>query len=324
MIITPKELQSWIKQGKNFTVFDVRPKKEIKKNPLSKLDSIAGELEEYKEIKGIVVLVCQIGLVTESMIIQNELFDTYSLLGGVEAWTNFIKEKNDLSRWSRQTILDEIGFEGQKKIMNSNVTIIGMGGLGCPAACSLVASGLGTLKIIDGDKIEVSNLHRQHLFRERDIGKKKVLSAKKRLESLSEHVSISAKDIYLNEENGYDLIKNSDIIIDASDNIATRFIIDKLSKKKNIPLVYGALYKFEGHVSIFNVNGSKGYSELFPGTAISSETCNDAGILGMMPSIIGNMQALETIKLIVGIQPNLVGKLMLYNGLLNTTQIIEL
>jgi len=324
MIITPKELQEWFNNGNNFTVLDIRPKKQIKEFPLAELKHITGSIDVLKNINGKVILVCQFGIVTEGIIIEHNLENTYSLLGGVQAWTDFLDEKSDLSRWSRQTVLEEIGLEGQKKIMNAKVAIVGMGGLGCPAAKSLVASGLGYLKIIDGDTIELSNLHRQHLYSERDIGRKKVFCAKKALKNLSSKVFIEANDVFFSEENGYDLIKNSDIIIDASDNISTRQIIDRFSKKANIPMVYGSLYRFEGQVGIFNINGTGGYSELFPKEPSGGESCVDAGIVGMMPGIIGNIQALETIKLITGLKPNLIGKLLLYNGLNHTTQIIEL
>ena len=195
MIITPKELHQWYNSGKKFTVLDVRPKKQISEFPIVELNHISGDLDSIKVLKGSIILICQFGIITEGMIIENNLDNTYSLLGGVRAWNNFCKEKNDLSRWSRQTVLDEIGIKGQKKIINARVAIIGMGGLGCSAAQSLVASGIGYLKIIDGDRIDLSNLHRQYLYSSKDIGKKKVNIAKIALEKLSNQVKIETWDM---------------------------------------------------------------------------------------------------------------------------------
>ena len=324
MIITPRELQQWLNDGKKFTVLDIRPKNQIMEFPIVKLEHISGSLDSIKTLKGSIILICQFGIITEGMIIENNLDNTYSLLGGVQAWNDFLKEKNDLSRWSRQTVLDEIGIEGQKKIINARVAIIGMGGLGCPAAQSLVASGIGYLKIIDGDTIDLSNLHRQHLYSLKDVGKKKVDIAKIALEKLSNQVKIETWDMHLEEKNQVNCMKDIDIIIDATDNISARILIDQISKENNIPMIYGSLYRFEGQVSIFNINDAGGYSELFPETPSGGDTCSEAGTLGMLPNIIGNIQALETIKIITGIKPNLVGRLLVYNGLNHTIGIIEL
>ena len=270
------------------------------------------------------VLMCQFGIVTEGIIIENRLLDTFSLLGGIEAWNAFYSDKRDMSRWSRQTILQEVGLEGQKKLMDSNVIIVGMGGLGCPVAQSLIACGIRKLRIIDGDAVELSNLHRQPLYGIEDIGKMKVHTAKERLQNLSKKALIEPVHSYLDEKNGSDLIKGATVVIDATDNISTRKLIDKLCKRSNTPMIYGALYRYEGQVAILNVNGSVGYSELFPVDSSVADNCSEAGILGMLPGIIGNIQALETVKLILDIKPNLVGKLLLYDGMNHTTQTIKL
>ena len=324
MIITPMELKQWLNDGKNFKIFDIRPREQIIELPITELNHKTGSLDSIKKSKKPVILICQYGIITEGMIIENNLQNTYSLLGGVQAWNDFIKENYDISRWSRQTVLDEIGITGQKKILNSRVAVVGMGGLGCPAAQSLVACGVGYLKIIDGDFVDLSNLHRQHLYSFKDIGERKVDIAKKSLEKLSNRVKIDSCSVNLNVNNKKDLVKDVDIIIDATDNISARRLIDKVSKKNNIPMVYGSLYKFEGQVSIFNINNVGGYVELFPGTVTGGDTCSDAGTLGMLPSIIGNIQALEAIKIITGIKPNLAGKLLIYNALNHRTEIFEL
>ena len=245
-------------------------------------------------------------------------------MGGAEAWNEFRKEQKDLSQWSRQTVLPEIGIEGQKKILNAKISIVGMGGLGCPASQSLLVAGIGSLHLIDNDTVSLSNLHRQPLFSPKDIDNKKVIVAKKKLSKLNPKVSIKISDTFLDEKNAYLLLSDSDVIIDATDNIKSRQLIDKISKELNIPMIYGGLYRFEGQVSVFNVDGSPGYSELFPDLPSVGDSCADEGVLGALPGIIGNIQALETLKLIVGIEPILIGKILLYDGMNHTAKTIRL
>jgi len=321
MILTPKELHN---RKDEFTVVDVRSEKQINEFPMDDLETIISNGGSIPNMKGSKVLVCQFGIVTEGMIIENELDDTFSLLGGAQAWIEFQSKKEDLSRWSRQTILPEVGMDGQKKLLNATVAIVGMGGLGCPAAQSLITAGIGKLILIDGDIVELSNLHRQPLYGADDVNRLKVEVAKERLEQLNNKAVIVPIDKYFNEENGMSFIQDANVIIDASDNIQARQLIDKFSKEANVPMVYGGLFRYEGQVAVLNVNGSSGYCELFPEPPSGGDTCADAGVLGMVPGIIGNIQALEAVKLIVGITPNLVGKLLVYDGMSHITQTIEL
>jgi len=321
MILTPKELHD---RKDEFTVVDVRSEKQINEFPMDGLKTISSNGGSIPNMKGSKVLVCQFGIVTEGMIIENELVDTFSLLGGAQAWIEFQSKKEDLSRWSRQTILPEVGMDGQKKLLNATVAIVGMGGLGCPAAQSLITAGVGKLILIDGDIVELSNLHRQPLYGVDDLNRLKVEVAKERLEQLNNKAVIVPIDKYFNEENGMSFIQDANVIIDATDNIQARQLIDRFSKEANVPMVYGGLFRYEGQVAVLNVNGSSGYCELFPEPPSGGDTCADAGVLGMVPGIIGNIQALEAVKLIVGITPNLVGKLLVYDGLSHITQTIEL
>ena len=324
MIVTPKELNNWSLNGKEFIVLDIRPKNQIREFPLINLDHIKGDLRSIKNLEERIILVCQFGIITEGVIIEKNLNNTYSLLGGVQAWNEFQEKNNDLSRWSRQTVLEEIGTSGQQKILDAKIAIVGMGGLGCPAAKSLVAAGVGGLNIIDGDRIELSNLHRQHMYSLSDVGKKKVTIAKRVLRKFSDKTKIKAYDFFLNDSNAADCFDDTHIIIDATDNISSRRLIDKYSQKFKIPMVHGSLYKFEGQVGIFNVNGSVGYSDIFPNDTAENQSCQEAGVLGMLPSIIGNIQALEAIKLIIDLKPNLIGRLLVYDGLQHKTEIIKL
>ena len=293
MILTPKELCD--RKGE-FTVVDVRSEKQINEFPMDGLKTISSDGGSIPNIKGSKVLVCQFGIVTEGMIIENELDDTFSLLGGAQAWIEFQSKKEDMSRWSRQTILPEVGMDGQKKLLNATVAIVGMGGLGCPAAQSLITAGVGKLILIDGDIVELSNLHRQPLYGVEDLNRLKVEVAKERLEQLNNKAVIIPIDKYFNEENGMSFIQDANVIIDATDNIQARQLIDKFSKEANVPMVYGGLFRYEGQVAILNVNGSSGYCELFPESPSGGDTCADAGVLGMVPGIIGNIQALEAVS----------------------------
>jgi adenylyltransferase/sulfurtransferase len=322
MIITPKVLNE---QKGDFTIIDIRSDEERQNFPLLGLDTILASYDQNIDVAGKKVLICQFGIVTEGMIIEKKINNAFSLLGGAQAWIEYYNDNKDLSRWARQTVLPEIGIEGQKKLLNSHVSIIGMGGLGCPVAQSLVIAGIGKLKLIDNDIVSISNLHRQPLYSFEDVNKKKILAAKSKLKILNPEVIIETDDTFFDDINGEELLLKTDVIIDATDNIKSRQKIDKISKKLKIPTVYGALFRFEGQVSILNVDGSAGYSDLFPSSKTYGEdSCADAGVLSMLPAIIGNIQALEAIKLILGINNNLIGRLLMYDGMNHKTEVIEL
>ena len=324
MIVTPHELQRWIDEEKTFTVIDIRTKEQREEFQLAGLNPVVAIADAIPKTQNEKVLICQFGIVTEGIIIEQDLNNTFSLLGGAQAWELFQNERQDMSRWARQTVLPEIGIEGQQKLNNATVVLVGMGGLGCPVSQSLIASGIGKLKIIDGDKIELSNLHRQPLYGVEDIGRLKVQVANEKLMQLNESAIVEPIEEFLDENNGLNFVSDATIIIDATDNIQTRQLIDRLSKKLEIPMVYGGLYRYEGQVAVLNANGSPGYVDLFPEPTSSGDACADAGVLGMLPGIIGNIQALEAVKLIVGTKPNLVGKLLIYDGMNHSTQTIVL
>ena len=325
MIITPHELQQWVSAGRSFLAADIRPEEQRHHFPISGLEAITTSAEDLPiRKKEPLILICQFGVLTEELIINQNLENTYSLLGGVQSWEAYRTDKMDLSRWSRQTILSEIGTAGQRKLQAAQITIVGLGGLGCPAAQTLAASGVGTLQLVDGDMIELSNLHRQTLYGMNDIGQAKVSVALNGLQQLNEKLTVIAEDRYLDESNGQELLKDADVVIDATDNIKTRQVIDRTSKAENIPMVYGGLYRFEGQVAVLNHNGSPGYEDIFTAAPTGGDTCAEAGVLGMLPAIIGNIQALEAVKIIIGIKPDLSGKLLLYDGITHETNIINI
>ena len=325
MIITPHELQQWVTTGRSFIAADIRPDKQRHHFPISGLEAIIATAENLPaRKKEPLVLICQFGVLTEELIINQGLENAYSLLGGVQSWEAYQADNMDLSRWSRQTILPEIGIKGQRKIQASKITIIGLGGLGCPAALTLAASGVGNLRLVDGDVIELSNIHRQTLYNLNDIGQAKVSVARKSLIKLNEKLVVNAEARHLDESNGQEILKDADVIIDATDNIKTRQVIDHISKTARIPMVYGGLYRFEGQVAVLNHNGGPGYEDIFTPYPAGGDTCAEAGVLGMLPAIIGNIQALEAVKIIIGIKPNLSGKLLLYDGITHETNTIDI
>lgn len=231
-----------------------------------------------------------------------------------------------MSRYSRHIILSEIGLEGQDKIAQAKVLVIGAGGLGCPILQYLAAAGIGTLGIVDFDVVEQSNLQRQILFGTSSLGINKAVAAKARLEDLNPTITINVYPERLTNSNALELFRNYDIIVDGTDNFATRYLINDAAIIENKPLVYGAIYKFEGQVSVFNYQNGPSYRCLFPsppkeGTVPS---CSEVGVLGVLPGVIGAMQANEVLKLVLGLGNVLSGKLLCYNALTAQTHSLTL
>lgn len=224
--------------------------------------------------------------------------------------------KNGLALYSRQMILDEIGYAGQEKIVNARVLVIGAGGLGCPILKYLASCGVGTLGIVDFDKIEIHNLHRQILYDVPDVGKQKVAVAKEKLNNSYPHITIEPHNELLNEENAHKLISNYDVIVDGSDNFHTRYLVNDTCVQLNKPIVYGSIFNYEGQVSVFNVNGSKHLRDIFPEAPNNEDVpnCNENGVLGTLPATIGSIMAHETIKLILGL-PTLTNQLLIIDTL---------
>jgi len=218
-------------------------------------------------------------------------------------------------RYSRQLILDNVKEEGQLHLKNSSVLVIGAGGLGCPVLLYLVGSGIGRIGIMDHDNIDESNLHRQVLYSTEDCGKSKALIAEKKLLAQNPFVKIETYPFKLSATNARELFKKYDLIVDGTDNFSARYIINDAAVLENKPVVYGALYKFEGQVAVFNYQNGPTYRCLFPNPPSKTPNCNEAGVLGVLPGIIGLYMANEVLKICLGIGKILSGKLQLYNGL---------
>jgi molybdopterin/thiamine biosynthesis adenylyltransferase/rhodanese-related sulfurtransferase len=231
-------------------------------------------------------------------------------------------------RYSRHLLLPEVGAAGQIKLGKARVALIGAGGLGSPAAVYLAAAGVGTLTLVDDDKVEKSNLQRQVLHADARIGMLKTESAAISLSGLNPRVRIEARNERLRAENVESLIRDHDVVIDGADNFPTRYLLDAASRQLGVPLVYGAVHRFTGQVSVFDPRRSDSpcYRCLFPEppAAEDAPNCAQAGVLGVLPGIIGLLQASEAIKLILGIGNPLVGRLLCFDALAATFRELRL
>ena len=220
-------------------------------------------------------------------------------------------------RYNRHLILPEIGPEGQEKLMNARVLVIGAGGLGCPILSYLTAAGVGRIGIIDFDRVDISNLQRQVLFRTKDVGKLKATCAAIHLEKLNPLVQLDVYTERLTTKNALNLFEKYDLVIDGTDNFSTRYLVNDAAVLTDKPLVYGSIYKFQGQVSVFNYQNGPTYRCLFPTPPAPGEipNCSEIGVIGVLPGIIGTQQANEAIKIILGIGEPLRGKLLIYDAL---------
>ena len=236
----------------------------------------------------------------------------------------------EFSRYSRHIMISEIGLEGQLKIKNARVLVIGAGGLGAPLLLYLAAAGIGTIGIVDDDLVEDSNLQRQVLFGVSDIGQPKVIAAKNRLEALNPHINIIPYQERLTSQNAFSIFSQFDLVADGSDNFATRYLVNDAAYFTKIPNIFGSIFQFEGQISVFNYRKEDGeisanYRDLFPTPPLPGTvpSCGEAGVLGVLPGIIGALQANEVLKLIVGIGEPLVEKLMSFNALTGRSQLFS-
>ncbi|RKS95165.1 adenylyltransferase/sulfurtransferase [Flavobacterium limicola] len=222
----------------------------------------------------------------------------------------------DFLRYNRQMMLPEIGDSGQEKLKNAKVLVIGAGGLGCPILQYIATAGIGTIGIVDFDTIELHNLHRQILYTEEHVGQSKAIIAKSVLETLNTLIDIIAFEEKLTIENAAQIILNFDVVVDGSDNFATRYLVNDTCVMLVKPVVYGSILKFEGQMAVFNHNGSKNLRDVFPEPPSPKDipNCNLNGVLGTLSGIIGTMMAHETLKLIMDL-PTLQNELILFNTL---------
>jgi molybdopterin/thiamine biosynthesis adenylyltransferase/rhodanese-related sulfurtransferase len=235
-------------------------------------------------------------------------------------------EPEEIQRYNRQILIPEFGLNGQTRLKNAKVLVIGCGGLGSPILLYLTAAGVGTLGIVENDKIDISNLQRQILYSSLVVGLAKISETVNRLTELNPLVKIKQYPTRLCVGNALEIIKDYDIVIDGTDNFPTRYLVNDACVMLNKPFVYGAIHRFEGQITVFNHQNSATYRDLFPTPPPPEQApnCAEAGVLGVLPGIIGSMQALEAIKVITNIGEPLSGKLLILDTLSMQSRIIRI
>ena len=222
----------------------------------------------------------------------------------------------DMDRYARHISLPDVGIEGQRLINKSRILVIGAGGLGSPVLLYLAAAGVGEIGIIDDDLVDLSNLQRQIIHAESNIGTSKVESAKAQILSINSTINITTWNARLSPDNAQEILAGWDIVIDGTDNIPTRYLVDDICKINQIPWIYGSIYRFEGQASVFNFEGGPCYRDLFPEPPPSNAipSCAEGGVFGVLPGVIGSIQATEAIKIIINKGQSLSGKLLIYDA----------
>lgn len=225
--------------------------------------------------------------------------------------------EKEIKRYARHLILPEVGEAGQQKLKDAKVLVIGAGGLGCPVLQYLTAAGVGLIGIVDPDKIDESNLQRQILYGTEDIGKFKVEIAVEKLSKQNPHVEFNPYIIYLDRDNALEIISGYDIVVDGSDNFATRYLVNDACVILNKILVFGSIFKFQGQVSVFNFQNGPTYRCLYPQPPEEGEmpNCAEIGVIGVLPGIVGALEANEVVKLITGIGEVVSGRLLSFDAL---------
>ncbi|UJH90972.1 HesA/MoeB/ThiF family protein [Antarcticibacterium sp. 1MA-6-2] len=227
-------------------------------------------------------------------------------------------------RYDRQIKLREVGSSGQEKLKNASVLIIGVGGLGCPAAQYLTGAGIGKIGLMDHDKVSITNLHKQVLFNEADVGKSKALVAKDKLQHVNSEIELIAIEEALTIANAENLFKQYDLILDGTDNFETKYLINDVCILTGNPWIYASIYKNEGQLSVFNYQDGPSYRCLFPKTTRQNVSCEATDVLGVTPGLLGTLQAAEVLKIILGVGSILSEKLKLINVLTGTEQVLNI
>ena len=334
--VTPREALKLKQNGA--VLIDVREPDEITEGRPAGAHSLGRSYLELRieevapDLGQTVVVMCNGG--TRSLFAAEDLkrlgyTDVRSITGGFNRWKNDglpfevpqILDSDARERYSRHLLMPEVGEAGQLRLLNSKVLLVGVGGLGSPAAFYLAAAGVGTLGIIDHDLVELSNLQRQILHTDDRVGTPKVTSARATLQALNPHVKINEHDVRLDSTNVEAVFRGYDVVVDGSDNFATRYLVNDASVRLGIPNVHGAVFRFEGQVSVFWPAYPKHRGPCYrcvypePPPPELGPSCAEAGVLGVLPGVIGVLQAVETIKLLLEVGEPLIGKLLYYDAL---------
>lgn len=339
--ITASELSRRLDNGNNLTIVDVREREEFVQGHIPGAVFIPRgylelQVEQHQPNRQATLVVYCAGGVRSILAARNlqemGYEDVISLTGGFNGWKNAglafkvptVMTPEQRLRYSRHTLLKEVGEAGQIKLLEAKVLLIGAGGLGSPAAMYLAAAGVGTLGIVDFDNVDVSNLQRQLLHGQKDIGRPKVDSAIDRLKDLNPDIDVVGFRAGINSANALEIIRDFDLVINGSDNFPTRYLVNDACQFLKKPLVDGSIFMFEGQVTVYQpavpeegIEGGPCYRCLFPDPPPPGEvpSCSEAGVLGVLPGIVGSMQAVEAIKLILGLGEPLVGRLLMVDTL---------
>ncbi len=330
----PADVQRRLAAGEPVTLIDVRDPDEYREGYIEPATNVSRGFLEFRigstvaDQSAPIVVYCQTGL--RSMLAAKALVDlgyqnVVNLQGGFQKWAQsglpVVKDKvmttDQIQRYSRHFLLSQVGEKGQRKLLRSKVLLIGAGGLGSPTALYLAAAGVGTLGLMDGDVVDITNLQRQVLHTTGDIGKPKVESGTRTLKALNPDVNVISLPTRLTVENAMDLVSEYDVIVDGSDNFGTRYLVNDACYLADKPHVHGSIFQFEGMASVFAPNQGPCYRCLYPTPPPAGlvPSCAEAGVLGVLPGIVGLVQATETVKLVLGIGEPLIGRLLTYDAL---------
>ena len=248
-----------------------------------------------------------------------------SMVGGFKAWKDSgyefdqggLLSEEDLQRYARHIILPEVGEKGQQRLLKGKVLLVGAGGLGCPTALYLAAAGVGSIGLVDADVVDMSNLQRQVLFGQSDIGRPKVEAARDRLLDLNPGIKINTHHELLTSENVFDVFREYDIIVNGCDNFPTRYLVNDAAVMTGLPVVDGSIFRFEGQTTVYMPGEGPCYRCLYPEPPPPGEvpSCAEGGVLGVLPGTVGLMQATEVVKLIVEEGKSLIGRVLLYDAM---------
>ena len=332
--ISAQELKRRLDAGEDLTVVDVREREEFVQGHLPEAVFIPRgylelQIEQHQPDRDEPVVIYCAGGVRSALAARNLKEMGYqnviSLVGGFNGWKNAglpfkiptVLNPEQRIRYSRHTLLNDVGEAGQIKLIESKVLLIGAGGLGSPAAMYLAAAGVGTLGIVDFDTVDVSNLQRQILHGNKDVGRPKVESAADRIHDMNPDVKVIGYRTPITSANALEIMREYDIVINGSDNFPTRYLVNDACQFLGKPLVDASIFMFEGQATVFNYEGGPNYRDLYPEPPPPGlvPSCAEGGVLGILPGIIGVIQATEAIKIILGQGTTLSGRLLLFNAL---------
>ena len=333
--VTVAQVEADLKAGKPVHVVDVRERDEVMDGYIPGAELIPRGFLELNVEEDVtmdrdaeIVLYCAGG--NRSALAARDLaFMGYtnvkSMIGGFKGWKDAgfefeqggLLSEDDMQRYSRHIILPEVGEKGQQRLLKGRVLLVGAGGLGCPTALYLAAAGVGKIGLVDADVVDKSNLQRQVLFGESDVGRPKVEAARDRLQDLNSGVDVVAHYELLTSHNVFDVMDGYDIIVNGCDNFPTRYLVNDAAVMQSKPVVDGSIFRFEGQATVYVPGGGPCYRCLYPEPPPPGEvpSCAEGGVLGVLPGIVGVMQATEVVKLILGEGKPLVGRVLLYDAM---------